>query len=392
MNASYDTIVLGLGGMGSAAAYHIARRGQRVLGLDAFPRGHTQGASHGRSRIIREAYYEAPEYVPLVRRAYALWRDLEAACGRELLRITGGLNVGAPDSRVVTGVVASARQHGLAYELLSPAATAARFPGFRLDDALVSVYQPNSGFLDPEACVGAHLDGAILAGATLHHAEPVLTWAPDGDGVRVTTGAASYTAGRLVITAGPWAGEQLTLARPLLSVQRIVNVHFEPSRPDRFAVDRCPVFGLAVPEGQYYGVPALPGQGLKFGRHDLGEDCTPQTVRRSVEPAEIDALRAVLDRYMPGAAGEVRWTLTCLYTNTPDRDFIVDRHPEHPQVVFGCGFSGHGFKFSCVVGEVLADLAIAGRTAHPIGFLSAGRFAPSDPGAPGAPSAASGTG
>jgi sarcosine oxidase len=383
MSERYDVVVLGLGGMGSAAAYHLARRGQRVLGLDAFPRGHTQGASHGRSRIIREAYYESPSYVPLVQRAYALWRELEGESGRALLRITGGLNAGAPDSKDVAGVVASARQHGLAYELLSPAAVAARFPGLRLSDDLVGVYHPTTGVLDPEACVGAHLDGAARAGAQLRHAEPVRQWAPDGAGVRVATDSGAYTAGRLVVTAGPWAGEQLALVRPLLTVQRILNVHFQPARPALFGAERFPVFGLTVPEGQYYGVPVLPGQGLKFGRHDAGEDCTPQTARRTVDPAEVEALRAVLDRFLPGAAGEVLWTLTCLYTNSPDRDFIVDRHPAHPQVVYACGFSGHGFKFSCVVGEILADLALEGRTGHPIGFLSGRRFAtaPSTPAA-----------
>ncbi|HVG95950.1 MAG TPA: N-methyl-L-tryptophan oxidase [Chloroflexota bacterium] len=372
---TYDAIVLGLGGMGSASAYHLARRGQRVLGLDAFPPGHANGASHGHSRIIREAYYEAPEYVPLVQRAYALWRALEETSGRALLRITGGINAGAPDSRVVTGVVASARRHGLAYELLSAAETAARFPGFRLGDELVAVYQPNSGVLDPEACVRAHLDGAAGAGAELRFAEPVRRWAPDGEGVTVRTDAATYRAGRLVITAGPWAAEQLDLAARWLTVRRIVNVHFRSERPDRFGVDRFPVFGLVVPEGQYYGVPDVPGQGLKLGRHDGGEVCTAGSVRREVDPEEVASLRAVLDRYLPGAAGEVLSTLTCLYTMSPDGHFVLDRYPGHPQVVYGCGFSGHGFKFCSVIGETLADLAVDGRTERPVGFLAAGRLA-----------------
>jgi sarcosine oxidase len=372
---AYDVIVLGLGGMGSATAFHLARRGQRVLGLDAFPPGHANGASHGHSRIIREAYYEAPEYVPLVQRAYALWRALEETSGRSLLRITGGINAGAPDSRVVAGVVASARRHGLAYELLSAAETAQRFPGFRLGDDLVAVYQPNSGVLDPEACVRAHLAGAAAAGAALRYAEPVRRWTPDGGGVAVSTDTASYRAGRLVITAGPWAAEQLDLAGPWLTVRRIVNVHFRSRRPDRFGVGRCPVFGLAVPEGQYYGVPDIPGQGLKLGRHDGGEVCTARTVRREVDPAEVEALRAVLDRYLPGASGEVVSTLTCLYSNSPDGHFLIDRYPGHPQVVYGCGFSGHGFKFCSVIGEVLADLVLEGRTAHDTDFLAPKRLA-----------------
>ncbi|HET8630126.1 MAG TPA: N-methyl-L-tryptophan oxidase [Thermomicrobiales bacterium] len=375
MESTYDAIVLGLGAMGSAAVYHLARRGRRVLGLDAQPRGHALGSSHGRSRIIREAYFEAPEYVPLVRRAYDLWRALEAESGRHLLTVVGGLNIGRPESETVAGALASARQHDLPYEELTPAAVAARFPGFRLAGDLVAVYEPNAGFLDPEACVGTHLDLAARHGAVLRHGEAALRWAADGAGVRVETADATYTADCLVIAAGPWAGEVLAGLDLPLEVWRIVNVHFAPAAPERFAPERCPIYIFEVPEGQYYGFPALPGQGLKFGRHDAGEVCTPHTIRRDVDATEVDALRAVLDRYLPGAAGPVLWTLTCMYTNTPDRHFVLDRHPAHPQVVYGCGFSGHGFKFASAIGEVLADLALDGATRHPIGFLGAGRFA-----------------
>ena len=371
---SYDVIVIGLGGMGSAAAYHLARRRRRVLGLDAHPRGHTQGSSHGRSRIIREAYYEAPDYVPLVRRAYALWRELEAESGRSLLTITGGLNVGQADGEFVRGALASARQHGLAHESLTPEEVAARFPAFRLTDALVAVYEPNAGFLAPEDCVGAHLDLAARHGAELRHAEPARAWSADGGEVRVETDRGAYAGERLVIAAGPWADEQLADLNLPLSVQRVVNVHFEPTRPELFGPDRCPVHIWEVPEGHYYGIPALPDQGVKFGRHDLGEICTPHTIRREVDPEEIEALRAVLDRYLPGAAGAVKWTLTCMYTNTPDRHFVIDRHPCHERVVYACGFSGHGFKFSSAIGEILADLALDGGTRHPIAFLSAARL------------------
>jgi sarcosine oxidase len=370
----YDVIVLGLGGMGSATAYHLARRGRRVLGLDAHPRGHSQGSSHGRSRIIREAYFEAPEYVPLVQRAYALWRELEAESGESLLRITGGLNLGDPDGEHVQGTLASARQHGLQCERLTADDVRRRFPGFRPTDDLVAVYEPNAGYLRPEACVGAHLDLAARHGADLHHAEQVRSLEPDGEGVTVHTAAATYLADRLVITAGPWAGEVLGDASPPLEVRRIVNVHFEPARPELFGPERCPIYIWDVPEGTYYGIPTLPGEGLKFGRHDIGEVCTPHTIRRDVDAREIEMLRRVLDRYMPGAAGEVKWSLTCMYTLTPDLHFVLDRHPAHPQIVYGCGFSGHGFKFASVIGEVLADLATDGRTDHPIGFLSAARF------------------
>jgi sarcosine oxidase len=374
MSSAYDAIVLGLGAMGSATAYHLARRGTRVLGLDAHPRGHTQGSSHGRSRIIREAYFEAPEYVPLVQRAYHLWRELEAESGQVLLTLTGGLNLGAPESELVTGALASARQHQLPYEYLNAAEITARFPGFRPPEDAVAVYEPNAGILAPEACVGAHLDLAMRHGAVLQFNEPVRHWSADGAGVRVDTAQGTYQAARLVIAAGPWSAAVLADLGLPLTVQRIVNVHFAPAEPDRFAPDRCPIYILSAPEGEYYGFPALPGQGVKFGRHDTGEVCTPATIRRTVDEGEVAALRAVLDRYLPGAGGDALWTLTCMYTNTPDRHFILDRHPAHDQVVYSCGFSGHGFKFSSVIGEVLADLALDGATKHPIGFLSAARF------------------
>lgn len=375
MDVSYEVIVVGLGAMGSAAAYHLARRGRRVLGLEAYGRGHTNGSSHGRSRIIREAYFEAPDYVPLVQRAYTLWRELAAETGRALLTITGGITAGAPDSPTFAGALTSARAHNLTFEELDAREVAARFPGFRLPDDTLTIYEPNAGFLDPEACVFAHLDLATRHGATIRHDEPARRWSTDGAGVRVETGHGTYRADRLVIAAGPWAGELLADLGLPLTVQRVVNVHFAPARPELFAPGRCPVYIIGVPEGDYYGFPALPGQGLKFGRHDAGEACTPQTIRRAIDPGEIDELRAVLDRYLPGAGGEVLHTLTCMYTNTPDRDFILDRHPAHANVVYACGFSGHGFKFASTIGEILAGLALTGGTRHEIGFLAARRFA-----------------
>jgi sarcosine oxidase len=371
---TYDAIVLGLGGMGSAAAYHLARRGHRVLGLDAHPRGHREGSSHGHSRIIREAYFEAPEYVPLVRRSYALWRELEPESGRQLLSIVGGLNIGRPDGELVSGALASVRKCDIPHEYLTPDELSARFPGFRLADDMVGLYEASAGILQPEECVAAHLDRAAEHGAELRHGEPVRRWRAKGAGVQVETDGGAYGGARLVIAAGPWASEVLGALQIPLEVVRKVNVHFEPTRPQLFAPDQCPVYIWDVPEGQYFGFPNLPGQGVKVGRHDGGEVCTPRTIRRDVDRDEIEELRTAFDRYMPGVTGDVKSTLTCMYTNTPDRDFVVDRHPDHPQIVYACGFSGHGFKFASVMGETLADLAIEGHTAHPVDFLSTHRF------------------
>jgi sarcosine oxidase len=370
-----DSIVIGLGVMGAASAAHMARRGQRVLGFDAYPRGHTQGSSHGRSRIIREAYFEAPEYVPLVQRAYKLWRDLEEASAQTLLTTTGGLCTGSPESSAVSGALQSAELHGLPHELLSAAEVTARFPGFSLAEEMVGVLEPRAGVLHADRCVAALLDIATQHGADLHHDEPVIRWSANGQGVHVETAAGSYLADRLVVTTGPWASELLAeLALPL-QVQRVVNAHFESRQPERFAAARFPVFIMQVAEGHYYGMPFMPGQGVKIGRHDNIQPCTPQTIRRDIDPAEIETLRGVLDRYLPGAAGPVMSSFTCMYTSTPDRHFILDRHPEHPQVVYGCGFSGHGFKFAPVIGEVLSDLAVEGATSNDVAFLSAARLA-----------------
>lgn len=379
----WDVIVVGLGAMGSAAVAMLARRGARVLGLEAFEPLHTRGSSHGRSRIIREAYFESPEYVPLVRRAYQLWREIEEISGRRLLRITGGLNIGRPESAFVSGALESARRHGIAHEVLDAAAAARRFPALRLPEDLVAVYEPNAGVLDPEACIEAFQSVARGGGAVLRFNEPARRWAVEGSGVIVETDVGIDRADRLVLTPGPWAPQVLARLAVPLEVQRVVNVHFAPGDAARFEADRLPVYLLDVPEGDYYGFPALPGQGIKFGRHDAGERCTPETIRREVSSEQVAALQAVLNRYLPGAARGVLWTLTCMYTMTPDAHFVIDRHPEWPQVVIGCGFSGHGFKFASVVGEILADLALEGNTRHPIDFLSLRRFADRGAGAAG---------
>ena len=374
MEPAFDVIVLGLGVMGASAAWQLAGRGARVLGIDAHPRGHVLGSSHGRSRIIREAYYEAVEYVPLVQRAFGQWRDLEAEAGASLLQMTGCLNIGRPGTPVVDGVIASVGAHRLEAEVLDASAMGRRFPAFRLPDDQVGVYQPNAGILDADACVGALLDGAARRGATILHAEAVMSWRAAGDGVVVETGTATYRAGRLVITAGPWSAAVLAdLGLPLQAVRQYVT-HFEPDEPARFTAPTCPAFIWSVPEGDIYGIPYLRGSGMKFGGHDPGEPCTPETARREIGSEEVDLVRGIVERCLPGSTGAFIAAQACLYTLTPDRHFIVDRHPAHPQVSFAAGTSGHGFKFGPTVGEVLADFALAGETRHDVGFLAAARF------------------
>lgn len=372
---NYDVIVVGLGAMGSATAYHLARRGFKVLGLDANVRRHKNGSSHGTSRIIREAYLEGSDYVPIVQRAYELWRDLEAETGQELLKITGCLTIGEPESVFVSGALASCKRFNLPHEYLNAAETHRRFPGYTLPENLQAVFEPNGGILFPEQCVLAHLDLAAKHGAEIHHEESVLRWsAPNDNEVVVETAQGRYNAGRLVITTGPWAGEMLDGLGIPLQVWRIVNCHFEPDEQTRFLPENFPVYLLEVPEGEYYGFPLLPGEGIKLGRHDVGEPTTPQMINRTVYPAEIQMLKNVVDKYMAGGAAFFKWSLTCMYTITPDRNFVLDRHPTRPNVVYGCGFSGHGFKFAAAIGEILSQMAVDGQTTQSIEFLAASRF------------------
>lgn len=375
MAASYDVIVVGLGGMGSATAYHLAKDGRRVLGLDMHPRGHTFGSSHGHHRIIREAYFEGPGYVPIVQHAYELWRELEEESGRaNLLTITGGLMIGLPESDVVSGALRSAEAYDLPHERYTASELAEQYPGFQFPEDYVAVYEGNAGFVQPEDSVAAHLDLAASHGAELKFSEEVTGWSADGEGVRVETPDGSYTADALVVTTGPWASELLADLNIPLTVRRVVNAHFESARPDLFSADHSPIYIFQVPEGWYYGFPYIPGLGVKIGRHDIGETVTARTIRRDIDDEEIDLLRHVLDSYLPGASGPILSALTCMYTMTPDEDFVIDRHPEHPNVVLGCGFSGHGYKFAAAIGQILADLATDTAPAFDIDFLSLGRF------------------
>ncbi|MCX2728052.1 N-methyl-L-tryptophan oxidase [Thermomicrobium sp. 4228-Ro] len=352
-----DVIVVGLGAMGSAAAFALAQRGYRVLGLDRFAPGHDRGSSHGKTRIIRTAYYESPEYVPLIRRAWTLWRELEALSGRPLLRLTGGLYIGRPETELVRGTLASARQHGLAHELLDAGEAMRRFPGLRLAPDQVAVYEEQAGLIDPEAAVAALQDLARGAGAELRHSTPVETWSFDRDEVQVETPSGTFRAGRAIIAAGAWMGQLVPELAPSLTVWRILHVHFAPIVPDRYDARRFPFALWEDESGLYSAFPELPGQGVKFGRHDSGEPCTPETARRTVTEGEIAILRETLRRYWPDAGGPVLWYLTCLYTMTPDHHFVIDRHPANPNVIVCSACSGHGFKFAPAIGELLADLA-----------------------------------
>lgn len=378
----HDVIVLGLGGMGSAAAAHLAARGRRVLGLEQFTPPHDRGSSHGHTRVIRQAYFEHPAYVPLLLRAYELWHELERDTGRELLLLSGGLMMGAPDSEVVSGSLRSAREHGLPHEELDAGDIRRRFPQFRISDDTVALFERAAGLVYCERAVTAHLEAATRRGAELHFEEPVQSWRPTSDGgVTVTTAKATYSAAQLVITPGPWAPALLAELGVPFVVERQVLYWFQPQggvapfRPERF-----PIYIWQHPTGATpYGFPAVddPDGGVKiaFYRKPVAEPCTPEAMDRRIRDDDVADMRTTIRDFLPALDGPLVKAATCLYTLTPDLNFVIGPHPAHPQVQVAAGFSGHGFKFCSVVGEVMADLVTRGETRHDIGLFDPRRFA-----------------
>jgi len=383
MSSSHDVIVIGLGGMGSAAAYRIAQRGLRVLGIDRHAPAHNQGSSHGGSRITRQAYFEDPAYVPLLLRAAELWPEVEAATGRRILHTTGGVMVGKSTSRTVAGSLASAQQWGLDHELLDSAQLRRRFPTLAPEDDDVALYEAKAGFVVPEASVAAHLQLAARAGAELHYEEPVLRWEATDSGVRVYTADNVYTAAQLVICPGAWAPELLADIGVPFAVERQIQYWFKPTGDvTRFRSGRHPIYVWEADDGrQFYGFPAPgdPAEDVKVAFFRGGKPCTPQTIDRSVHPDEVTAMAEFAGQRIPDLPGTFLRAATCMYTNTPDEHFVIARHPHAEHTLIACGFSGHGFKFVPVVGEILADLAVDGETRHPISLFDPSRFVASTP-------------
>lgn len=375
-----DTIVLGLGAMGSAAIYHLARRGERVIGIDQFDGAHALGSSHGYSRAIRLCYYEHPDYVPLLKRAYELWDDLEKESGAKLLHFTGGLYMGHPASASVNGAIRAAREYDLPHEVLSHAAIAARYPQFRLPGDFQALYEPAAGYLLPERVIGTHLGLAQRHGAAIRAGERVESWHADASGVQVHTGREVIRGKRLIIAAGAWAEKLVGHPSMKVTPTRQVQGWVMPRRPELFAMGRFPMWAIDVAgEALYYGFPIAPEAdggppGLKLARHVRGPVVDADRIDRAITAAEEEEFRPVLRRFIPEADGPVVTTRLCMYENSPDSHFILDRHPEHGNVLLAAGFSGHGFKFASVVGERLAEAAVRDDAGGLPGFLRASRF------------------
>jgi sarcosine oxidase len=376
---SYDAIVVGLGGMGSAAVAHLAGRGARVLGLEQYEPLHTQGSSHGTSRMIRQAYYEDPAYVPLLRRGYELWRALERDAGVDVLHVTGGLMVGRPDGDVVPGCLRSSREQDVPVVELDRADVRRRFPLFHPPEGHVGVYEPTAGFVDADAARSAHLELARRHGAELRHGTRVTAWRAAPGRVEVSTDTGVAEAARLVLAAGPWMPKLVAELGLPLTVERRTLHWVRPADPSRFTPDRFPVWGFEPsPDRFLYGFPAFEGaeRGVKLSWHIDGacHPCEPETVDRTISDAEIADARAGLATILPQAVGPWVDAATCLYTCTPDSHFVIDHHPDHEDVLLLSPCSGHGYKFCAIVGEITADLVLAGSTPHPIEPFRLGRF------------------
>jgi sarcosine oxidase len=374
---SFDAAIIGLGVMGSAALAALARRGRRVVGIDRFAPGHDRGSSHGGTRVFRIGYFEHPSYVPLLRTAYPLWRELEARSGQSLITVTGILEMGAQTSALVAGTLQSARLHRLPHEILDAAGVATRFPAFRLPPDFVGVFQPDGGFVRAEPAVAAFQGLARQAGADLRMEERVLAIMPDGAGVRVTTERGEIVAGGAIVAAGAWLRALLPQLPVPLRVTRQVVAWFEPAQEARasFAAEHFPVFLLQNHDGVFYGFP-LEAAGVKVAKHHhLGEAADPDHHDRTVSTADEAVIRHALKAYLPDANGPLLGAQTCLYTMAPDGDFIIDRMPGYPQIIVASPCSGHGFKFAPVLGEILADLAMTGSTDRDISRFSLSRFA-----------------
>lgn len=372
---THDVIVVGLGATGSAALYHLARRKIRVLGIERFEPGHDRGSSHGRTRIIRHGYFEHPSYVPLVRRAATMWRELEQQSGQSLMTVTGIAEIGKPDSTLIQGTLAASREHQLPHEVLSARDLMKRYPAFRIPQDFVAVLQPDGGFVQAEAGIHAHLQLATADGADIRTGEQVVAIEQTADGARVKTGHGIFEASQVIVSAGAWTQSLLPELAVPLDVTRQVLLWVQPSQPDLFRAGQFPVFMIESEDGIHYGFPLHDDDGLKIAKHHhAGEVVDPDTYDRMISAADETSILTPIHRFLPASDGPVLSSKTCIYTMTPDEDFLIDRLPGQDRIIVASPCSGHGFKFAPAIGEALADLALTGRTSFDLTRFRIDRF------------------
>lgn len=368
-------VVVGVGGMGSVACAELAARGARVLGLEQHTIGHALGSSHGETRLYRHAYFEAPDYVPLMQRALRAWRRLEARVGEELVVETGLALFGRPGSTLIAGAERAAREHALEVERLSVAEAAARFPELRAEQLTEVLFEPAAGFLRVDACVRAAARVAREAGAEIVEGQTVEKIEAMATGAVVHTSRGEHHARRVIVAAGPWSARLLGSLGQRLTVRRKVLVWLPVDARSHRVEAGAPAFGFDHPSGFFYGFPCIEPGVLKVAEHTGGASVPePDAVHRELSPTDVDLLFRFVKTHLPRARPEVLRHAVCLYTMSPDEHFLVGRHPEHASILLAAGFSGHGFKFASAVAEALSDLALSGETDLPIGFLNPGRF------------------
>lgn len=371
---TYDVIVIGMGGIGSAALAAVARRDVKVLGLDQFPPAHDRGSSHGATRIIRKAYFEHPDYVPLVTHAYQRWRELEVETGRSLLSSCGLIQVGPESGEVIRGVLQSAQDYQLDAEALSHQQLVERFPQFDIPENVVGAWEPDAGYLRVESCVEAHLDVARNRGAICEHEATVTGFQFNGRTVIVSTALGDFEAPKVIVTPGPWAPQMLSDLPVEFKILR-KHLHWLKSQQVFQEDAGFPAFLFEMPDGVFYGFPAIDHRGLKVAQHSGGEIIDdPKNASRDIDQAELESVRGFTTKCMPRLGFETTSHVVCFYTMAPDGHFVVGRHPAHEQVLVAAGLSGHGFKFAPAIGDALAELALDGRSSLSIEFLSPDRL------------------
>jgi len=372
--SGYDCIVAGCGGVGSAALYHLAQKGFRVLGFDQYPVGHDRGSSHGETRVIRQAYFEHPDYVPLLQRAYSLWQELQSLRGTQLLYQTGILQIGPPQGEVISGVLRAASEHGLQIQQLAASDVAERFPGFHVPDGSGAVFESLGGYLRVEDCVRAHVELAQARGAEIQTGETIIDWSPSPGGITVTTDKSVYQADSLILATGAWASQWLSQSGLHFKVLR-KHLHWFANSDPRYQQDQgAPVFFYQLGERFYYGFPQHNALGVKVSEHSGGELIqNPADLSRHRDPIDFATLADFVQHCLPGVTQTATRHEVCMYTMSPDGHFVLDAHPQHGNVFFAAGLSGHGFKFASVLGEILADL-VSGSAHQPPSLFSASRF------------------